>query len=96
MSAVAKKLVSLVQSGPLLRPHYVVNFCQTKSTEFGGWVEGGGPGNDVPGDVVGDIHVFQSPDMVTQLDFIPLIWIKIFRSKKNFVKEKSFLVPKFF
>ena len=69
MSAVVNKLVPLVQSGSLLRTHYVVNFCQTKPTEFGGGVEGGGSGNNVPGDVVEDIHVFQPPDMTTQLGF---------------------------
>ena len=72
---VAKKLVSLVQGGPLLWPHNVVNFCQTKSTEFGGGVEGGGPGDDVPGDGVGDIHVLQPPYVATQLAFCPLGWV---------------------
>ena len=26
----------------------MVNFCQTKATDLGGGVEGGGPGDDVP------------------------------------------------
>ena len=45
----------------------MVNFCQTESTVFGDGVEGGGPGDDVPGDGVGDIHVLQPPDVATQL-----------------------------
>ena len=30
----------------------MVNFCQAEPTDFGGWIVGGGPGNDVPGDGV--------------------------------------------
>ena len=43
----------------------MVNFCQAEPTDFGGWIVGGGPGNDVPGDGVGDIHVLQTPDVTT-------------------------------
>ena len=43
----------------------MVNFSQTESTEFCGRVEGEGPGNDVPGDGMGDIHVLQTPDVTT-------------------------------
>ena len=57
VSTIAKKLVSFVQSGPLLGPHNVVYFCQAEATDLGGGVEGGGPGNDVPGDGVRDVHI---------------------------------------
>ena len=58
VSAISKKLVSFVKGGPLLPPHDVVDLCQAEATDLGGGVEGGGPGNDVPGDGVRDVHVF--------------------------------------
>ena len=55
VSTIAKKLVSFVQSGPLLRPHNVVYFCQAEATDLGGGIEGGGPSDNVPGGGVWDI-----------------------------------------
>ena len=50
----------------------MVNFCQAESTNLGCGVVGGGPGNDVPGDVVGDIHILKLPDMTAQLSALSL------------------------
>ena len=72
VSAIPKKLVSSVQSGPLLCPHNMINLCQAESADLGGGVEGGGPGNDVPGDGVRDIHIFKFPYMTAQGCFLPL------------------------
>ena len=55
VSAISKKLVSFVKGGPLLPPHDVVDLCQAEATDLGGGVEGGGPGDNVPGGVVWDI-----------------------------------------
>ena len=64
--AVIKKLVSFVESGPLWTPHDAVDLCQAEPADPGGGVEGGGPGNDVPGEVVGDACIFQVPDVSTE------------------------------
>ena len=63
MSTISKKLISFIQRGPLLRPHDVVYLCQAETTDLGCGVVGGGPGYNVPGDGVGDIHILQFPDM---------------------------------
>ena len=55
VSTIAKKLVSFVQSGPLLGPHNVVYFCQAEATDLGGGIEGGGPSDNVPCGGVWDI-----------------------------------------
>ena len=48
MPTVSKKLISFVQGGPLLQKHDVIDFSQAKPTDFGGGVEGGGPGKGGP------------------------------------------------
>ena len=55
MLAISKKFISFVESGPLLGPHDVVYLRQAETTDLGGGVEGGGPGNDFPGEVVGGV-----------------------------------------
>ena len=55
VSTIAKKLFLVFQSGPLLRPHNVVYFCQAEATDLGGGIEGGGPSDNVPGGGVWDI-----------------------------------------
>ena len=55
MFAVSEKFISFVESGPLLGPHDVVYLRQAETTDLGGGVEGGGPGNDFPGEVVGGV-----------------------------------------
>ena len=50
----------------------MVDFCQTESANLGGGVVGGGPGNNVPGDVVGDIQILELPDVTTQLGALSL------------------------
>ena len=72
VSAITEKLVSFVESGPILRPYNVVDLCQAEVRGLGGGVEGGGPGNDVPGDGVRDIHIFKFPYMTAQGCFLPL------------------------
>ena len=43
----------------------MVDFCQAESVNLGGRVVGGGPSNNVPGEVVGDIQILELPDVTT-------------------------------
>jgi hypothetical protein len=63
--AISKKFISFVESGPLLGPHDVVDLLQAEAADLGGGVEGGGPGNDVPGEVVRNVQFLQVPDVTT-------------------------------
>ena len=57
MPTVSKKLISFVQGGPLLRKHDEINFSQAKPTGLDGRVKGGGPGNNVPVNIMLDICI---------------------------------------
>ena len=52
----------------------MVDLLNAESADLRGGVEGGGPGNDVPSDVVRDTHLFHAPDMSAQLGGRPVLW----------------------
>ena len=63
MSAAAVDLPPEVECGRGGGEHDQVLLHQTQPTHVRSCVEGGGPGQDLPGDVVGRIAVLQLPDM---------------------------------
>ena len=73
--AVIEKFVSFVESGPLWAPHDAVDLRKAQSADLCGGVEGGGPGDDVPGDVIRDVHVLEVPDMATEFGCCSLFWV---------------------
>ena len=63
MLAETKKFVSLVESGPPWCEHDVICLCKTQAAHLGGWVVRGGPGDDVPVNVMLDILLLESAHM---------------------------------
>ena len=66
MSAGGIKFTSGINSGPLWPEHDKVFLLQTCLARPGGWVKPPAPGNDLPGDVVRDIQVFQVPHILAE------------------------------
>ena len=66
MSAGGIKFTSGINSGPLWPEHDKVFLLQTCLARPGGWVKPPAPGNDLPGDVVRDVQVFQVPHVFAE------------------------------
>ena len=63
MLAESEKFVSLVESGPPWCEHDVVCLSKAQAAHLCGWVERGGPGNNVPVHIMLDTLLLESAHM---------------------------------